>query len=202
MSTERSLEIRGISKRYGETVALQDLSFEVRAGELFGFVGRNGAGKTTTMRIVALTHVASIPGLSVVSILGDLVWFLLGFLFYATAYASVAALVSRQEEVSGAIAPISLLLVGGYLLVFVTLPDPGSMRSTILSLLPPFAPVLMSIRMATGDVPVWQVGLAMALTLASILGLTWLAGRIYANAALRLGARVSFREALRGRGRI
>ena len=198
MGTHRSLEIRGISKRYGETVALQDLSFEVRAGELFGFVGRNGTGKTTTMRIVALTHVASIPGLSVVSILGDLVWFLLGFLFYATAYASVAALVSRQEEVSGAIAPISLLLVGGYLLVFVTLPDPGSMRSTILSLLPPFAPVLMSIRMATGDVPVWQVGLAMALTLASILGLTWLAGRIYANAALRLGARVSFRDALRG----
>jgi ABC-type uncharacterized transport system, ATPase component len=198
MGTDRSLEIRGISKRYGETVALQDLSFEVRAGELFGFVGRNGTGKTTTMRIVALTHVASIPGLSVVSILGDLVWFLLGFLFYATAYASVAALVSRQEEVSGAIAPISLLLVGGYLLVFVTLPDPGSMRSTILSLLPPFAPVLMSIRMATGDVPVWQVGLAMALTLASILGLTWLAGRIYANAALRLGARVSFRDALRG----
>jgi ABC-2 type transport system permease protein len=198
MGTHRSLEIRGISKRYGETVALQDLSFEVRAGELFGFVGRNGTGKTTTMRIVALTHVASIPGLSVVSILGDLVWFLIGFLFYATAYASVAALVSRQEEVSGAIAPISLLLVGGYLLVFVTLPDPGSMRSTILSLLPPFAPVLMSIRMATGDVPVWQVGLAMALTLASILGLTWLAGRIYANAALRLGARVSLRDALRG----
>jgi ABC-2 type transport system ATP-binding protein len=52
MGTERSLEIKGISKRFGETVALQDLSFAVRAGELFGFVGRNGAGKTTTMRIV------------------------------------------------------------------------------------------------------------------------------------------------------
>jgi ABC-2 type transport system ATP-binding protein len=52
MSTERSLEIRGISKRYGQTVAVQDLSFDVHAGELFGFVGRNGAGKTTTMRIV------------------------------------------------------------------------------------------------------------------------------------------------------
>jgi ABC-2 type transport system ATP-binding protein len=46
------LEIDGLSKRYGEVVALRDLSFEVRAGELFGFVGRNGAGKTTTMRIV------------------------------------------------------------------------------------------------------------------------------------------------------
>jgi ABC-2 type transport system ATP-binding protein len=52
MSTDRRLEIKGISKRYGETVALQDLGFDVHAGELFGFVGRNGAGKTTTMRIV------------------------------------------------------------------------------------------------------------------------------------------------------
>ena len=52
MSTDRSLEIKGVSKRYGDTVALQDLGLEVRAGELFGFVGRNGAGKTTAMRIV------------------------------------------------------------------------------------------------------------------------------------------------------
>jgi ABC-2 type transport system ATP-binding protein len=46
------LEIDAISKRYGDTVAVNELSFDVRAGELFGFVGRNGAGKTTTMRIV------------------------------------------------------------------------------------------------------------------------------------------------------
>jgi ABC-2 type transport system ATP-binding protein len=52
MSTDRRLEIKGISKRYGQTVALQDLGFDVRPGELFGFVGRNGAGKTTMMRIV------------------------------------------------------------------------------------------------------------------------------------------------------
>ncbi len=46
------LEVEGISKRYGDVVACQDVSFEVRAGELFGFVGANGAGKTTTMRVV------------------------------------------------------------------------------------------------------------------------------------------------------
>jgi ABC-2 type transport system ATP-binding protein len=48
---ERVLEIDRISKRYGEVVALQNMSFDVRAGELFGFVGSNGAGKTTAMRI-------------------------------------------------------------------------------------------------------------------------------------------------------
>ena len=47
-----ALAIQGLTKRYGDVVALEDLTLEVRAGELFGFVGRNGAGKTTTMRIV------------------------------------------------------------------------------------------------------------------------------------------------------
>ena len=46
------LELRGLTKRYGNLTAVRDLSFEVRAGEVFGFVGSNGAGKTTTMRIV------------------------------------------------------------------------------------------------------------------------------------------------------
>jgi ABC-2 type transport system ATP-binding protein len=46
------LELRGLTRRYGEVVALDDLSFSVREGQMFGFVGPNGAGKTTAMRIV------------------------------------------------------------------------------------------------------------------------------------------------------
>jgi ABC-2 type transport system ATP-binding protein len=46
------LEIDKVSKRYGDVVALQDLTFDVRPGELFGFVGSNGAGKTTAMRVI------------------------------------------------------------------------------------------------------------------------------------------------------
>lgn len=48
---ESRLEIDALFKRYGDVVALRDMTFDVRAGELFGFVGSNGAGKTTTMRI-------------------------------------------------------------------------------------------------------------------------------------------------------
>ncbi len=46
------LELRGLRRAFGELVALDDVSFTVPAGSLFGFVGRNGAGKTTTMRII------------------------------------------------------------------------------------------------------------------------------------------------------
>ena len=45
------LELARVSKRYGRVVALDEVSFDVKAGELFGFVGSNGAGKTTAMRI-------------------------------------------------------------------------------------------------------------------------------------------------------
>lgn len=46
-----SLEFEHLTKRYGDLVALDRLTFDVRAGEVFGFVGSNGAGKTTAMRI-------------------------------------------------------------------------------------------------------------------------------------------------------
>ena len=47
-----TLEVDRLFKSYGETKALDDCSFDVRAGEIFGFVGSNGAGKTTAMRII------------------------------------------------------------------------------------------------------------------------------------------------------
>ena len=45
------LDFVHLFKRYGDVIALDDMTFDVRAGEIFGFVGANGAGKTTTMRI-------------------------------------------------------------------------------------------------------------------------------------------------------
>jgi ABC-2 type transport system permease protein len=156
---------------------------------------------TAALVAVHVTNVAPIPALGLVSILGDILWFLIGFLFYATAYAAVASLVSRQEEIQSAVAPIGILQIAGYLLVYASLPNPSGPLATVCSLLPPFAPILMAVRMAASDVPFWQVGLAVALDIASIVGLTWLAGRMYTNAAMRIGARVRFMDAFRGKAR-
>jgi ABC-2 type transport system ATP-binding protein len=49
---EPTIEVRELSKRYRTTVAVDELSFTVRAGEVTGFVGPNGAGKSTTMRLI------------------------------------------------------------------------------------------------------------------------------------------------------
>jgi ABC-2 type transport system ATP-binding protein len=47
------IEVQHLTKRYGRTVAIEDISFSVSPGEIVGFLGPNGAGKTTTMRILA-----------------------------------------------------------------------------------------------------------------------------------------------------
>jgi ABC-2 type transport system ATP-binding protein len=53
MSETLSLvEARHLVKRYGEKTAVNDVSFDVQAGEIFGFLGPNGAGKTTTIKII------------------------------------------------------------------------------------------------------------------------------------------------------
>jgi ABC-2 type transport system ATP-binding protein len=46
------IEVQGLTKYYGTTPALQDVTFKVNKGEILGFLGPNGAGKTTTMRIL------------------------------------------------------------------------------------------------------------------------------------------------------
>ncbi len=46
------IEVKNLTKRYGATVAVNDVSFDAQAGEVVGFIGPNGAGKTTTMRIL------------------------------------------------------------------------------------------------------------------------------------------------------
>jgi ABC-2 type transport system ATP-binding protein len=46
------IEIQALTKRYGHTVAVDDLSFTVRPGQVTGFLGPNGAGKSTTMRVI------------------------------------------------------------------------------------------------------------------------------------------------------
>jgi ABC-type multidrug transport system ATPase subunit len=61
---EPVIEARRLTKRYGARVAVDDLSFEVRPGEVFGLLGPNGAGKTTTvLMLLGLTEPTSGAGL-------------------------------------------------------------------------------------------------------------------------------------------
>ena len=61
-----ALSVRNLSKRFGDRVAVDDISFDVARGEIFGFLGPNGAGKTTTVRILG-TLIAPTSGSATVA---------------------------------------------------------------------------------------------------------------------------------------
>jgi ABC-2 type transport system permease protein len=145
------------------------------------------------------TGVLHLHSLSTVSaIVWLIVWFLLGYAAYSLAFAAVASLVSRQEEVAAATTPVLMLLVVGYVLGVSILPShPGSPLAAVLSMIPIFAPTLMPVRLALGVVPAWQAVVSLAGMVVVIPLLLWIAARIYRNAVLRSGARVKLRDAWR-----
>jgi ABC-2 type transport system permease protein len=126
------------------------------------------------------------------------VWYLLGFVLYAFALAAAGALVSRQEDAGAVVMPVLVPVIAGYILGISILPGhPGSRLCEILSIIPVFSPTLMPMRLAMGSVPYWQTIVSILLAAAAIPLLAGLAGKIYGNAVLRTGARVTLRQALR-----
>jgi len=68
MSARTVIEVSGLRKRYGATVAVDDVSIEVRDGEIFGLIGPNGAGKTTTMECIEGVRAADAGRISVLGL--------------------------------------------------------------------------------------------------------------------------------------
>mgnify|MGYP001057099800 CR=1 FL=1 len=172
------------------------------------------SGKVLGIGLLGLIQVAAygIVGVGLASALGVLtlsisaaastvvwlvVWYLIGFVMYAFAFAAAGALVSRQEDAAGVIMPVLIFVIAGYVLGISILPgDPSNSLVSVLSVIPLFAPTLMPMRLAMGGVPAWEAALALVLALAMIPALAALAGRIYRNAVIHIGARVSLRKAL------
>jgi len=68
MTRQAVIQVNGIRKAYGRTVAVDDVSFEVQQGEIFGLIGPNGAGKTTTMECVEGLRTADRGAISVLGL--------------------------------------------------------------------------------------------------------------------------------------
>lgn len=137
-----------------------------------------------------------IPGTIWVLLPSVLVWFVIGYAFYAFAFAVGGTLVGRQEDVQNVAMPFVLPLMAGFMLTYLLIAEPTNPVLRILSFLPPLAPILMPARLAIGSVPAWDPWLAALLTLAAIYGEVRLAARIYAPALVRGGGRLSWRAAL------
>jgi ABC-2 type transport system permease protein len=145
-----------------------------------------------------LTRPTGLPPGTFTAIPMLVVWFVLGFAFYSLLYGSLGSMASRIADAQAAASPVIALLVVIYILAFVAVANPGAGWVTIVSMLPPSAPIIMPLRAALVDVPAWQLMLAVVFMLGGIYGLFRVGARLYKNAVLHTGARLRLRDAWRG----
>ncbi len=170
------------------------------AGKILG-IGALGLAQLIVVGGIALAglrlqNAFTVPTATPAILVAVVVWFVLGFAFFATAYAAAGSLVSRQEEAQNAAFPLTILLMIGYFVASFSLTGENTILR-VASLLPPFAPMTMPLRMATGDAAVWEITLSLALMVAAIYLLVRLAGKIYSGGLLRSGAKMKLRDAWR-----
>lgn len=138
------------------------------------------------------------PGIGGI-VAGVLVWFVLGYAFFATLSAASAALVSRQEEVGNVMTPLTMLIMAAYFVAFYATNDPTGTVATVVSFVPPFSSMVMPVRMAATEVPLWEVAASGGLMVLGVLATLVFGARVYERAVLRTGARVKLGEVLRAR---
>jgi ABC-2 type transport system permease protein len=174
---------------------------QLLAGKVVGIsvcgVGQLAIAVVAGLIANAVVQSAVIPSTVWVLLPAILLWFVLGYAFYAFAYAAAGALVGRQEEVQFVSLPITLPIIAGFLLTYLTIASPEAWWIRLLSFLPPLAPILMPARLALGSMAAWEMPVVVLLTVVAVYGMVRLAARIYAPALVRGGARLSWSAALR-----
>ena len=125
------------------------------------------------------------------------IFFLLGFFTYATMFAGVGALASKPEDLQQTNSFFTLPIIIAYLLSLLVLVDPEKPLVVWGSLIPMLSPMVMFARVATSDVPLWQVAIAIAGSFAAIWLFTLLAGKLYRVGVLMYGKPLAPKEILR-----
>lgn len=191
------------SSRVVELLLATVRPWQLMAGKVLG-IGVIGLGQVVVLVAAAAGSAAGfglLDGMDLnlgATVLWTIAWFLIGFTMYALLFAAAAALVSRQEDVGTVTTPILMLMMIPYIVSVSVAPfAPDSPIVVWLSYLPFTSPLIMPTRVAVGGVEMWQVAVVMAVNIALVPLLVWLAGRIYSNAVLRSGARIRLKDALR-----
>ncbi|GAA2825197.1 ABC transporter permease [Crossiella cryophila] len=177
--------------------------WQLLAGKVAG-IGLAGLLQMSVITAVALTAATStdqltLPGGQITgTLVTGVLWYLAGFFTFGTLFAASAALVARQEEVGSVVQPVMMAAVLPAVLTFLMLPrSPDSTLLQVLSMIPPFAPIIMPARIAMDVAAGWEIAVSVVLTVAGLFAFIRLAGRIYSSAVLRTGGRVKLRDALK-----
>ena len=126
-----------------------------------------------------------------------LVYFVIGFVFYATLYAAAGSMVNSEQEAQQAAIPVMLLLMSTWLMVNPVIANPNGTAALVLSWLPWSSPIIMPMRMGLTSVPPLTIaGSIMVAILGSAFAM-WISGRIYRVGMLMYGKKPSFAEVVK-----
>jgi len=139
----------------------------------------------------------SLPPIPALVLVYFVLYFLLGYFIYATIYAVVGSMVTTTQEGGQMALPIVILLVMGFYLSFNVIRSPNSPLAFWASMFPFFAPITMLVRIVTETPPFWQILLSFGIGIATVVGLMWLAARIYRVGMLMYGKKATIPEVLR-----
>ncbi len=163
-----------------------------------GFLGLIQLVAIAAVAFAALraTGVADLPTTTGAVVAASVFWFLLGFAFYATAYAAAGALVSRQEEAQNAAFPLTLVLMAAYFIATLSVNGDNPIIRWA-SLLPPSAPMTMPLRIALDRATTSEIVISSVLMVVGVWVLMRVAARIYRGGILRAGGKIRINEAWR-----
>lgn len=135
-----------------------------------------------------------IPQISMLTAVIFMAYFLLGYFLYAAMFAAVAAMSSSEAEARQAQTPIVMLLVVPSVMMIGILNEPNGTLARTLGLVPFFSPIAMPVRWAAAPIPLGEVALSMAVLGLTLVGITWVAARIYRVGILMYGKRPTLPE--------
>ena len=143
--------------------------------------------------IVALDTV-DVPDAVPATLVSAVLWFTLGYAFLSVAFAAAGALVSRVEDLSGVVLPLTWIVTLSALVAPVAAQFPDAWYIRLASVFPTTAPFVMPVRVAVSDVPTGEIAIAVAVVVAATYGLVRLGGAVYSGALLRTGAKPRIRD--------
>ncbi|SDI84210.1 ABC transporter permease [Natribacillus halophilus] len=111
-------------------------------------------------------------------------FFILGYLLYATLAAMLGSIVTRIEDVGQAVGPMNMLVILAFMISIFSMGNPASPIVTITSYIPFFTPMIMFLRVGMGEATVWEVLLAVGVMVVTIVLLTLIAARVYRGGVL------------------
>ena len=157
--------------------------------------GSSGAAAAANQASEGADRVSmTLPAIPTDLIIVTLVYFALGFLFFATAYAAVGAMCNTVQETQQVQFPVMGMLLAGYLGAFATIGRPESTAAKIMTFLPPTAPFIVPTRWSNAPLPMTELLGSIGVCILGVIGMVWLAARIYRVGILSYGKKPSFKD--------